>query len=105
MRKTYCASTSLFSTPAPSRPTLPNPTPPNPIAKQEEEIELSASHAHDPSHDLDLDDICDMSDLHQAPLLWTLRRRWQGVYGGQKIYTRAGTATTLGHALMHAHSH
>ena len=44
----------------------------------EEEITLSGTHAHDPSHDADLDDICDMSDLHQAPLLWTLRRRWQG---------------------------
>lgn len=50
------------------------------------EVALTVAHPHDPTHDRDLDDVCEMGDLHQAPLLAMLNRRWRA----DTIYTAAG---------------
>ena len=57
---------------------------------EEESLPLSVAHPHDASHDADLTDVCEMADLHQAPLLAMLRRRWRA----SKIYTAAGNVLT-----------
>jgi myosin-5 len=48
-----------------------------------DEFKISDTHPFDPSHKLDLDDIANMSNLHVAPLLDLLRRRYQK----DQIYT------------------
>ena len=49
-------------------------------------VSLSDCHKVDPTHIIDLDNICFMNDMHEAPLLDLLRRR----FFNQKIYTYAG---------------
>lgn len=46
----------------------------------------ASTHPVDPSHLLDLDDLCDMNSLHEAPLLDILKRRLRK----DKIYTYIG---------------
>eukprot|EP00966_Prymnesium_polylepis_P181004 4192512-Prymnesium_polylepis.1 len=47
---------------------------------------VSRWHRHDPSHDKDLEDAGQMSDLHEAALLKLLARR----FAADKIYTWTG---------------
>ena len=47
---------------------------------------MSELHPHDPSHSKDLNDIADIDNLHEAPLLDLLRRR----YNSDRIYTNTG---------------
>ncbi|KAJ8600295.1 hypothetical protein CTAYLR_000704 [Chrysophaeum taylorii] len=56
------------------------------VLEDGEEARVTVAHPHDATHDLDLDDVCGMADLHEAPLLGLLRRRWKA----GKIYTAAG---------------
>ena len=44
------------------------------------------THAYDATHDDDLDDVSEMADLHEAPLLHLLRKR----HAAQNIYTYSG---------------
>lgn len=50
------------------------------------EIKKSEICMVDPTHLLDLDDLCNMNNLHEAPLISILRKRWLE----SKIYTEAG---------------
>lgn len=50
------------------------------------EVKSSDTCDFDPSHRLDLDNLTLMNNLHEAPLLDMLRRRWFG----SKIYTYSG---------------
>ncbi len=49
-------------------------------------IPKSKTHPYDPSHSFNLDDATKMNDIHEAPLLELLRRR----YSEGKIYTSIG---------------
>lgn len=49
-------------------------------------VPVSATHPMDPSHLLDLDNLCLMNNMHEAPLLDLLRRRFHS----QRIYTLTG---------------
>lgn len=50
------------------------------------EVPLAKTAEFDPSHLKDLADLCDMNNLHEAPLFDTIRRR----YLADNIYTNAG---------------
>ena len=52
----------------------------------EEDVPLSECHVYDPSHDLDLADISRLNNLHEAPMLHVLKRRFER----DKIYTYCG---------------
>ena len=41
------------------------------------EVDLSSLRSYDATHELMLSDISDMNDLHEAPLLSLLKRRYQ----------------------------
>ncbi|GMH55700.1 hypothetical protein TL16_g01972 [Triparma laevis f. inornata] len=49
-------------------------------------LDLQEFHPHDPTHSLDLDDISRLNNLHEAPLLHVLKRR----FNDDKIYTWVG---------------
>ena len=49
-------------------------------------VQKNQTHRADPSHFEDFDDLCAMNHLHEAPLLHTLRRRFQQ----DLIYTTTG---------------
>ncbi|GMH61496.1 hypothetical protein TrST_g9073 [Triparma strigata] len=49
-------------------------------------LDLKEFHPHDPTHSLDLDDISRLNNLHEAPLLHVLKRR----FNDDKIYTWVG---------------
>jgi len=55
-------------------------------AGTEIEVPLTECHVFDPSHDLNLDDISRLNNLHEAPLLHVLKRR----FGNNQIYTYCG---------------
>lgn len=55
----------------------------------EQQFAVADVHPFDPSHALDLDNISEMDNLHQAPLLDLLRRR----YLEDKIYVRRWTGS------------
>ena len=57
-----------------------------PHSTSPESIETSSTAVHDPSHDLDLDDISSLNNLSEAPLLHMLKRR----FDNSKIYTYCG---------------
>ncbi|KAH8086687.1 hypothetical protein JL720_7126 [Aureococcus anophagefferens] len=57
-----------------------------PEGEEPETVVVSVAQPWDESHDKDLRDVCEMADLHQAPLLAMLRRRWKAGH----IYTAAG---------------
>lgn len=49
------------------------------LSKGDEEVALKADEYHpfDPSHGLDMDDISRLNNLHEAPLLHCLKRRFK----------------------------
>jgi myosin heavy subunit len=49
-------------------------------------INLSETQQYHPSHNEELDNLCQMNNFHEAPLLYSLKKRSQK----QKIYTRIG---------------
>lgn len=49
-------------------------------------VEKKLTHPVDASHLLDMDDLCDMNHLHEAPLTHCLKRR----FAQDKIYTMTG---------------
>lgn len=51
----------------------------------EQQFTVAQVHPYDPTHSMDLTNISEMDNLHQAPLLDLLRRR----YLDDKIYVRA----------------
>lgn len=51
----------------------------------EQQFTVAQVHPYDPTHSMDLNNISEMDNLHQAPLLDLLRRR----YLDDKIYVRA----------------
>lgn len=54
--------------------------------EEQHEFRLEQLHAHDPSHSLNLNNVAEMDNLHEAPLLDLLRRR----YAEESIYTFTG---------------
>lgn len=59
----------------------------------EQQFTVAQVHQYDPTHSMDLENISEMDNLHQAPLLDLLRRR----YLDDKIYVSAKIATVLAH--------
>ncbi|CAH0477798.1 unnamed protein product [Peronospora belbahrii] len=57
-----------------------------PDADTEEEFSFNQVHPYDPTHSMDLSNVAEMDNLHEAPLLDLLRRR----YLDDKIYTYTG---------------
>ncbi|KAG7390369.1 hypothetical protein PHYPSEUDO_008197 [Phytophthora pseudosyringae] len=57
-----------------------------PDADAEQQFSFEQVHPYDPSHSMDLDNVAEMDNLHEAPLLDLLRRR----YLEDKIYTYTG---------------
>ncbi|KAL4136997.1 hypothetical protein PRIC2_000524 [Phytophthora ramorum] len=57
-----------------------------PDADAEQQFSFEQVHPYDPSHSVDLDNVAEMDNLHEAPLLDLLRRR----YLEDKIYTYTG---------------
>ncbi|KUF99223.1 hypothetical protein AM588_10011287 [Phytophthora nicotianae] len=57
-----------------------------PDADSEQQFTFEQVHPYDPSHSVNLDNVAEMDNLHEAPLLDLLRRR----YLEDKIYTYTG---------------
>ena len=57
------------------------------IVTMNQTVNLSDTHVFDSSHVLDLDDLCMMNNMHEAPLLDLLKRRFRK----NKIYTLSGS--------------
>ncbi|GMF09243.1 unnamed protein product [Phytophthora lilii] len=57
-----------------------------PDADAEQQFDVAQVHPYDPTHSMDLDNVAEMDNLHEAPLLDLLRRR----YLEDKIYTYTG---------------
>lgn len=55
-----------------------------PENENEQQFPILQTHPYDPTHSFDLNNISEMDNLHQAPLLDLLRRR----YLQDKIYVR-----------------
>jgi myosin-5 len=58
---------------------------------EEQAFSIKETHPFDPSHALDLNNVAEMDNLHQAPLLDLLRRR----YLQDKIYVSHSTYKAL----------
>lgn len=60
-----------------------------PEVDTEQQFTVEQVHPYDPTHSMDLDNIAEMDNLHEAPLLDLLRRR----YLEDRIYVRGAVAS------------